>query len=420
MDSKLKAQVIACVSVIVLLILGTVYLINREKTAATGIQVTSMQQESAEAQNGIYAQYQLNPDKDPTAFLQDPDFFDVEPEEADQSKVLSLQASSTQKDLRIFVVDGNGNPVSGQQFTFRIAKDGAQTQTYEDEDQDGMLYLTDLAAGEYAVSLNPVDGYAVPDTALSASVSESVSYTVLQDISFLVKTEDEVDPAVEDTGVREAEEDADGTETNVRLADGASVFGIDVSKWNKEIDWQKVKAAGVEYAIIRCGYRGASTGALVEDPYFEKNIKNATEAGVRVGVYFFTQATTPVEAVEEASMVLMLCNQYKISFPLYIDTEGAGGNGRADGLDVETRTAVCTAFCETIENAGYTAGVYASKNWLTGKLDAQKLSSYSVWLAQYSGKPSYQGTYDMWQYTSAGTVDGISTLVDFNVSYMDY
>lgn len=420
MDSKLKAQVIACVSAIVLLILGTVYLINREKTAATGIQVTSMQQESAEAQNGIYARYQLNPDKDPTAFLQDPDFFDVEPEEADQSKVLSLQASSTQKDLRIFVVDGNGNPVSGQQFTFRIAKDGAQTQTYEDEDQDGMLYLTDLTAGEYAVSLNPVDGYAVPDTALSASVSESVSYTVLQDISFLVKTEDEVDPAVEDTGVREAEEDADGTETNVRLADGASVFGIDVSKWNKEIDWQKVKAAGVEYAIIRCGYRGASTGALVEDPYFEKNIKNATEAGVRVGVYFFTQATTPVEAVEEASMVLMLCNQYKISFPLYIDTEGAGGNGRADGLDVETRTAVCTAFCETIENAGYTAGVYASKNWLTGKLDTQKLSPYSVWLAQYSGKPSYQGTYDMWQYTSAGTVDGISTLVDFNVSYMDY
>ena len=420
MDSKLKAQVIACVSVIVLLILGTVYLINREKPAATGIQVTSMQQESAEAQNGIYARYQLNPDKDPTAFLQDPDFFDVEPEEADQSKVLSLQASSTQKDLRIFVVDGNGNPVSGQQFTFRIAKDGAQTQTYEDEDQDGMLYLTDLAAGEYAVSLNPVDGYAVPDTALSASVSESVSYTVLQDISFLVKTEDEVDPAVEDTGVREAEEDADGTETNVRLADGASVFGIDVSKWNKEIDWQKVKAAGVEYAIIRCGYRGASTGALVEDPYFEKNIKNATEAGVRVGVYFFTQATTPVEAVEEASMVLTLCNQYKISFPLYIDTEGAGGNGRADGLDVETRTAVCTAFCETIENAGYTAGVYASKNWLTGKLDAQKLSPYAVWLAQYSGKPSYQGTYDMWQYTSAGTVDGISTLVDFNVSYMDY
>lgn len=420
MDSKLKAQVIACVSVIVLLILGTVYLINREKTAATGIQVTSMQQESAEAQNGIYARYQLNPDKDPTAFLQDPDFFDVEPEEADQSKVLSLQASSTQKDLRIFVVDGNGNPVSGQQFTFRIAKDGAQMQTYEDEDQDGMLYLTDLAAGEYAVSLNPVDGYAVPDTALSASVSESVSYTVLQDISFLVKTEDEVDPAVEDTGVREAEEDADGTETNVRLADGASVFGIDVSKWNKEIDWQKVKAAGVEYAIIRCGYRGASTGALVEDPYFEKNIKNATEAGVRVGVYFFTQATTPVEAVEEASMVLMLCNQYKISFPLYIDTEGAGGNGRADGLDVETRTAVCTAFCETIENAGYTAGVYASKNWLSGKLDAQKLSPYSVWLSQYSGKPSYQGTYDMWQYTSAGTVDGISTLVDFNVSYMDY
>ena len=175
MDSKLKAQVIACVSVIVLLILGTVYLINREKPAAAGTQVISEQQERAEAQTGIYEQYQLRPDKDPTAFLQDPDFFDVEPEEADQSKVLSLQASSTQKDLRIFVVDGNGNPVSGQQFTLRVSKDGAQAQIYEDEDQDGMLYLTDLEAGEYMVSLNPVDGYAVPDTTLSASVSNSVS-----------------------------------------------------------------------------------------------------------------------------------------------------------------------------------------------------------------------------------------------------
>ena len=319
------------------------------------------------------------------------------------------------------MVDETGAPVIGRAFKFRLKKDGKEIQkTYLDEDKDGMLYLADMESGEYEVMLRPLAEYEVPEDGVTVSVSDEISYTVLDEISFLIRSEDEVDAKVEDTAVNGAELDADGTETNKRLSDGATVFGIDVSKWNKDIDWQKVKAAGVEFAIIRCGYRGSKTGALVEDPYFEKNIKGATDAGVRVGIYFFTQAVTPVEAVEEASMVLMLSKQHKISYPLFIDTEGAGGNGRADGLDKETRTAVCKAFCETIENAGYTAGVYASKSWLLNNLDTGQLSAYSTWLAQYSSQPTYEGEYDMWQYTSAGKIDGISTLVDYNVSYMDY
>ena len=204
------------------------------------------------------------------------------------------------------------------------------------------------------------------------------------------------------------------------MDDEDALFGIDVSKWNKEIDWNAVAASGVDFAIIRCGYRGSKTGALVEDPYFRQNIEEAQKAGVKVGVYFFTQATTEVEAIEEASMVLALCKGQKLALPVFIDTEGAGGSGRADGLDVETRTVVCEAFCRTIENSGFNAGVYASKNWYENNLETERLEDYTIWLAQYSREATYEGKYDLWQYTSAGTVEGIGTRVDLNMCYQDF
>ena len=120
----------------------------------------------------------------------------------------------------------------------------------------------------------------------------------------MIKSEDEIDAKAEDTAVNEAEQDSDGTESNQRLDDEDALFGIDVSKWNKEIDWQAVADSGVDFAIIRCGYRGSSTGALVEDPYFKKNIEGAEAAGIKVGIYFFTQAVNEKEAVEEASRCL--------------------------------------------------------------------------------------------------------------------
>lgn len=426
MDFKHKLLMIACVSVNICLVLSLVLFLNREGTGSGKKQTSQAQTKTEDSEvqpvSPFDEKYGLDPYVDPYSFISDEDFFDKEEEtQPEVDNVLSLLVSTIQKDIRIHVVDADGKAVTGYGFKFRLYKDGKEIQkTYIDEDKDGMLYLTDMESGKYEVVLKPLAEYEVPEDGVVVSVSDDISYTVLDDISFLVKSEDEIDAGEEDTAVNEAELDADGTETNKRLGDGASVFGIDVSKWNKDIDWEKVKAAGVEFAIIRCGYRGSKTGALVEDPYFAKNIKEATDAGIRVGVYFFTQALTPVEAVEEASMVLMLSRAHKISYPLFIDTEGAGGNGRADNLDKETRTAVCKAFCETIENAGYTAGVYASKSWLNNNLDTEQLSPYSIWLAQYSGSPTYEGEYDMWQYTSAGKIDGISTLVDYNVSYMDY
>ena len=202
------------------------------------------------------------------------------------------------------------------------------------------------------------------------------------------------------------------------LVVGSGTMGIDVSKWNGSIDWNAVKNSGVNYVIIRVGYRGSSQGALIEDPKFKTNIKGATAAGLKVGVYFFTQAVDEVEAVQEASMVLDRISGYKISYPVFLDVEGSGGRG--DAIDSATRTAVCKAFCNTIKNAGYTPGVYANKTWLTSKMDAGALSGYKIWLAQYAKTPTYTGRYDLWQYRSDGKVSGISGKVDLNISYLGY
>lgn len=212
--------------------------------------------------------------------------------------------------------------------------------------------------------------------------------------------------------------DSDGV-----LQTGSGVMGIDVSKHNGTIDWEAVKKSGVSYVIIRCGYRGYTQGSLVIDSKFEQNIKGATNAGLKVGVYFFSQAVDEVEAVEEASFVLDAVKNYKISYPIFLDVEysGAAGNkGRADNLSKSARTAVCKAFCETIRSGGYTAGVYANRTWLESMIDPGQLSSHKIWLAQYAATPSYTGRYDMWQYTCTGKVSGISGNVDLNLSYMGY
>lgn len=200
------------------------------------------------------------------------------------------------------------------------------------------------------------------------------------------------------------------------LSASSGTLGIDVSKWNGNIDWNKVKSSGVNFVIIRCGYRGSSAGALIEDPKFRANIKGAQAAGLRVGVYFFSQAVNEVEAVEEASMCINLCKGYSLSFPIYIDVEGS--NGRGDTISASQRTANIKAFCGTIQNGGYRAGVYSNKTWFTKNINTASLTNYKIWLAQYAANVSYTATrYDMWQYTSKGSVSGISGNVDMNILY---
>lgn len=243
----------------------------------------------------------------------------------DNSHRLSLVATSVEKDLRIQIVDNEGVPVTGESFYVRV--DGLGD--YKDLDQDGVIYIADLDSGDYYMELLPIEGYKVPITETKVHVKEKVEYLAIDDISLLIKTEDEVDADAEDSAVAGALADADKTEIQkLQTTSGNAKVGIDVSKWNGTIDWDKVKNAGVQFAIVRAGYRGSVTGSLVEDPQFVANMKGATAAGIPVGVYFFTQATDEKEAVEEASAVLELIRDFQLTYPVFIDTEGAGGNGR--------------------------------------------------------------------------------------------
>ncbi len=334
---------------------------------------------------------------------------------------LTMMATSIERDIRVRIVDKTGNPIKGHDFRISVEDVG----TYMDMDKDGIIYVSGLKAGDYRIIMQKQEGFDEVAAPLAVSVKANITYTPIEDISYLIKAESEIDTEAEDTDANDVQDkDADETQYTKLLEADASgepiQLGIDVSKWQKDIDWELVAAEGVDFAIIRCGYRGSSSGYLVEDPYFARNIKGATEAGIKVGVYFFTQAVTPVEAVEEASMVISLLGDYALDYPIFIDTEGAGGDGRADRLDVETRTAVCETFCKTIENAGYEAGVYASRSWYYTMLNTEKINDYIIWLAEYRQTPLYDDHYEMWQYTSKGSVAGIEGNVDLNVSYLGF
>lgn len=368
---------------------------------------------------------------DLSAFLRDEEFFDSDTpdDEPNQQKTdengnpirtLTLLASSVERDIRVKIVDENGDAVTGHEFMVEVEDAGA----YADEDKNGIIRISDIKPGEYSVSLDDAQGFDVPKDPVKVRVKSIVAYTVIDDIKFFVHSESEIDVEKDDTEDDELDSgDEDDTQYKT-LADvkdereTAVQLGIDVSKWNNVTDWEVVKAEGVDFAIIRCGYRGSSSGWLVEDPDFFRNLEGAKAAGIKVGVYFFTQAVDIVEAVEEASMVVSLLGDKTLEYPVFIDTEGAGGNGRADGLDAATRTAVVNAFCRTIENAGLTSGVYASRYWYLNNLNMDDMEDWKIWLAEYRHTPGYEGRHDMWQYTSSGTVAGIEGRVDLNVSYL--
>lgn len=192
---------------------------------------------------------------------------------------------------------------------------------------------------------------------------------------------------------------------------------IDVSKHNGDIDWNAVKAAGVDYAIIRVGYRGYGTARLVQDACFDQNMRGAINAGIRVGAYIVTQAVNTEEAVEEASFIVEKCREYNVTLPLAIDVEWTTNrDGRADYISVSTRTDVINAFARTVMNSGYAAMAYANKDWFENKIYSGNLfSSCKIWLAQYRNTEyTYGGRVNMWQYTSKGRVDGINGDVDIS------
>ncbi len=409
MNKKLLLISITASSLCLLLVLVVVLLVNKDATkpSVSNKPDTSNIPASSSNREEVYT--------DSKSFLNDEKFLDEEqpalkPKDEQKKKEVKLLVSSVSKDIRVTVTDKYGNKVKGVPFYIEVEDVGE----YKDLDKDGYIYIAGIKPGTYEVSLADNDAYSCKES-VDIEVFETVQYDPLEDIRYSIVQEKDINVEEEDSRVDEVYKDDTENTSFADNSDGVEV-GIDVSAWQKEIDWEKVKASGVEFVIIRCGYRGAKTGALVEDSYFYKNLMGAKEAGVKVGVYFFTQAITETEAVEEASMVLALLGETETEYPIFIDTENT--NGRADSLDKGTRTAVCDAFCKTIEKSGRKAGIYASRNWFNTKLNDDKLSDHLRWVAEYASTTAYAKRYEMWQYTSSGKVDGINGRVDLDISYL--
>lgn len=192
-----------------------------------------------------------------------------------------------------------------------------------------------------------------------------------------------------------------------------TIKGIDVSKWQGTIDWAKVKASGIDFAILRCSFGRASSQ---KDAMFETNYKNAKAAGMPVGAYHYSYATTVEQAKAEAQLCLNTIKGKTFEYPIYFDIEDPSQSS----LSKSTISAIIKAFCKTVEEAGYYVGIYANLSWLNTKIDDECKKRYDVWLAQWSGEPTYTGSFGMWQNSSKGTVPGISGNVDTDVSYKDY
>lgn len=216
-------------------------------------------------------------------------------------------------------------------------------------------------------------------------------------------------------------QDKDGFKNYIVNNEVVSWRGIDVSSFQGNIDWKKVKADGVDFAMIRVGYRGYGSGAIMEDEYFHANMKGAIAAGINVGVYFFSQAITEEEAIEEAEFVLKHIKDYELTYPVAYDMELIPHDtARTDTLTGRQITDHTIAFCEAIKAAGYKTCVYANRRFLVLKLDLSRLAAYDTWYAAYVSYPDYPYDFKMWQFTDKGSVDGIKGDVDINISFIDY
>lgn len=198
-----------------------------------------------------------------------------------------------------------------------------------------------------------------------------------------------------------------------------SLLGVDVSEYQGDIDWQEVKDAGIDFAIIRVGFRGyGEAGKIVEDENARYNLQSALDAGLQVGAYFFSQATSTREAVQEAQFALGVLQGYDVTMPVVFDWEYVGDYARTADTDPETVTACAKAFCDTVALAGYEPMFYSNQNLGDTHFDLYALSDYPMWLAMYDRDMDYPHRLYMWQYTASGQVPGIEGDVDLNLYMM--
>lgn len=196
-----------------------------------------------------------------------------------------------------------------------------------------------------------------------------------------------------------------------------SILGIDVSRYQGEIDWQQVSDAGVEFVMIRAAFRGYGNGELYEDPMAQANYEGAKAAGLKVGAYLFSQAISVEEAREEAQYILNLTQNWELDMPLVYDWECLADDYRTVGVDARLLTDCTIAFCDAVEQAGRDSMIYFNPNQSRKQMFLEELTEYGFWLAMYTDQMDYPYKVDMWQYTNEGSVPGISGNVDINLYF---
>ncbi len=332
-----------------------------------------------------------------------------------------LRAYSSKRDLLILVTDERGEPIPDVVFPLSVEYPHG-VGFGMDSETDGSLYLKGLQPGEYRLRMDGTKEYAA---------AEPISVTVVEPT--VLYGQEQSDGWRSENGKQYYLGRAGRPLTSLHTIEGkayyfnlygekASFLGIDVSFYNKGINWPLVRAQGVDFAIIRLAYRGWETGVLHEDSCFRQNLHGAKEAGLRIGVYIYSTAVNAEEAASEASMVLSQLNGMKLDLPVYLDMEQSGDypQGRADKLSKVRRAEIVSAFCRRIEDGGCQAGVYSGQNFFKRHIHYGSLTEYATWLASYTTDnklPDFPYPYDMWQFTDSGIVSGIRGIVDMNVVY---
>lgn len=314
-----------------------------------------------------------------------------------------LNAVSTGEDMFITVCDADGNAIEGVRFQLTLISPNNEEilcATYT----DGSCYLVDLAPGKYTVSMPPQDGCAVPDSIVCIVPSLTHNAPSVDKLS---------------TGLNNV---SGKLYFQTSTGEISSSIGIDVSTFNRYIDWEELRDAGIDFAILRIGGRGWGSGHIYTDRRFQEFYSAAQDAGLQIGVYFYSTATNVTEAVAEAEYVLSVLHGAPLDMPVYLDIEYSGDypNGRADRLCKAVRTEIINAFSSTIRHSGYKSGVYSGAYYITHELDLRSLSQNSLWIANYtqnSALPDVGYSYDIWQYTESGSIRGIFGTVDVNVIF---
>ena len=358
---------------------------------------------------------ELSPEADSAAPLPVPESEPSPP----QAHGLQLKAFSSAADLYVVLSDPDSDTLPDASFAFTvIAPDGSLRSC--PASADGSLYLTQLEPGLYTVRLESDGKYTAMPAAIEVltppalPVSENGGFQDVDGLTYYFNRNG--NPV---TGLRQI----DGKMYYFNLYGvKAAKLGIDVSYHNKGINWPAVKAQGIDFAIIRVGYRGWESGLLWEDDRFVQNLRGAKGAGIDVGVYVYSTAVNPIEARQEADLIVgSLCGM-KLEYPVYFDTEQSGDYplGRADRICKANRAPIIQAFCSRIRDAGYTPGIYSGLNYLKNHVAHSIYAPYTTWLAnytRYNRLPDFPYEYDMWQFTDAGYVNGIRGIVDMNVIY---